>query len=92
MVFEYNAKCSRAPSLKNYINTKCEGKYFLDLYNLQDKNRVEKFKRIKKVKKFNFTTSSKFLSTQDASQSKGIFRAAFATLDLTQNDTDLEQL
>lgn len=92
MAFEYNAKCSRAPSIKNYINTKFEGKYFIDLYNLQDKKRVEKFKRINKIKKFNFTTSSKFLSTKDASQAKGIFKAAFATLDLTQNETDLEQI
>ena len=92
MAFEYNAKCSRAPSLKNYINTKYEGKYFIELYNLQDKNRIEKFKKIDKIKKFNFTTSSRFLSTQDASQAKGIFKAAFATLDLTQNDTDLEQV
>lgn len=92
MAFEYNAKCSRAPSLKNYINTKYEGKYFLDLYNLQDKNRIEKFKKIDKIKKFNFTTSSKFLASQDASQAKGIFKAAFATLDLAQNDTDLEQI
>ena len=92
MAFEYNAKCSRAPSLKNYINAKHEGKYLFDLYNLQDKNRIEKFKKIKKVKKFNFTTSSKFLTSQNASQSKGIFKAAFATLDLTQNDTDLEQI
>lgn len=92
MAFEYNAKCSRAPSLKNYINNKYEGQYFLDLYNLQDKNRMEKFKKIDKVKQFNFTTSSKFLSTQDASQSTGIFKAAFATLDIAQNDTDLEQI
>lgn len=92
MAFEYNAKCSRAPSLKNYINTKFEGKYFIDLYNLQDKNRLNKFKRIDKIKKFNFTTSSKFLASQNASQAKGIFKAAFDTLNLTQEDTDLEQI
>lgn len=92
MAFEYNAKCSRAPSLKNYINTKFEGKYFLDLYNLQDKNRKEKFKKLNRIKRFNFTTSSKFLATKQASQATGIFKAAFATLELAQNDTDLEQI
>lgn len=92
MAFEYNAKCSRAASLKNYINEKFQGKYYFNLYNLQDKKKMEKIKRITKVGGFSFVTSSKFLSMQNASQSKGIIKAAHATLDLAQNDTDLEQV
>lgn len=90
MAFEYNAKSSHSPSLANYIKTKLEMKYWIEFKNLLNKNKQKKFNSLQQVKSFKFTTSSKFLLSEKASN-KGFFKAASAALDLTKRTTDVEQ-
>lgn len=90
MAFEYNAKSSHSPSLANYIKTKLELKYWIEFKNLLNKNKQKKFNSLQQVRSFKFTTSSKFLLSEQASN-KGFFKAASAALDLTKRTTDVEQ-
>lgn len=90
LAFEYNAKSSHSPSLANYIKTKLDFKYMIEFKNLLKGTSDKKFNSLKQIKSFKFSTSSKFLSRQDASN-KGFFKAASAVLDLTQGRTDVEQ-
>ena len=90
MAFEYNAKSSHSPSLANYIKTKLKMKYWIEFKNLLNKNKQKKFDSLQQIKSFKFTTSSKFLLSEKASN-KGFFKAASAALDLTKRTTDVEQ-
>lgn len=90
MAFEYNAKSSHSPSLANYIKTKLKMKYWIEFKNLLNKNKQKKFNSLQQIKSFKFTTSSKFLLSEKASN-KGFFKAASAALDLTKRTTDVEQ-
>ena len=90
MAFEYNAKSSHSPSLANYIKTKLKMKYWIEFKNLLNKNKQKKFNSLQQIKSFKFTTSSKFLLSEKASN-KGLFKAASAALDLTKRTTDVEQ-
>lgn len=90
MAFEYNAKSSHSPSLANYIKTKLKMKYWIEFKNLLNKNKQKKFDSLQQIKSFKFTTSSKFLLSEKASN-KGFFKAASAALNLTKRTTDVEQ-
>lgn len=90
MAFEYNAKSSHSSSLANYIKTKLKMKYWIEFKNLLNKNKQKKFNSLQQIKSFKFTTSSKFLLSEKASN-KGFFKAASAALDLTKRTTDVEQ-
>lgn len=90
MAFEYNAKSSHSPSLANYIKTKLKMKYWIEFKNLLNKNKQKKFNSLQQIKSFKFTTSSKFLLSEKASN-KGFFKAASAAWDLTKRTTDVEQ-
>lgn len=90
MAFEYNAKSSHASSMANYINDKLNWQYFITFKNLLNKNKEKRFNSIKQVKSFKFTTSSKLLLSEQASN-KGFFKAASVALDLTKRSTDVEQ-
>lgn len=90
MAFEYNAKSSHSPSLANYIKTKLKMKYWIEFKNLLNKNKQKKFNSLQQIKSFKFTTSSKFLLSEKASN-KGFFKVASAALDLTKRTTDVEQ-
>ena len=67
MAFEYNAKSSHSPSLANYIKTKLKMKYWIEFKNLLNKNKQKKFNSLQQIKSFKFTTSSKFLLNEKAS-------------------------
>ena len=90
MAFEYNAKSSHSPSLANYIKTKLKMKYWIEFKNLLNKNKQKKFDSLQQIKSFKFTTSSKFLLSEKASN-KGFFKTASAALNLTKRTTDVEQ-
>ena len=65
-------------------------KYWIEFKNLLNKNKQKKFNSLQQIKSFKFTTSSKFLLSEKASN-KGFFKAASAALDLTKRTTDVEQ-
>ncbi len=90
MAFEYNAKSSHSPSLSNYIKEKLNFKYWINFRNLLNRNKERRFNSLKQVKSFRFTTSSKFLLSNQVAN-KGFFKAASAALDLTQRSTDVDQ-
>lgn len=91
MAFEYNVKSSHAPSLANYIREKLKMEYYIEFKNLVNRNKKKLFNSITKVKSFEFMASSKLLLANQASKS-GFFSAADATLALTNNETDVEQI
>lgn len=89
MAFEYNPKSSHSPSLSNYIKVKPDMKYFVEFKNLLNKNKEKKFDSLMRIKKFRFTTSSRFLNL-NKTLNKGPFKAATAALELIDNDNDME--
>lgn len=90
MAFEYNPKCSHSPSLSNYIKVKTNMKYIIEFKNLLNKNKEKIFDSLARIKKFKFTTSSKFLNL-NKTLTKGPFKAATAALEIIDDANDMEQ-
>lgn len=91
LAFEYNAKCSHAPSLSNYINEKTDHKYFIRFKNLLNLNKKKRFESLKKIRSFNFVASSKIFLT-DETKAGGLFGAMESAFKIANNETDVEQV
>lgn len=91
LAFEYNAKCSHASSLSNYINEKTEHKYFVRFKNLLNLNKKKRFESLKKIKSFNFVASSILFLNNEAKEGS-LFDAMESAFKIANDETDVEQV
>lgn len=91
LVFEYNSKCSHAPSLANYINEKTQRNYFIHFKNLLNLNKKKRIESMLKIKSFTFTGSSKLFLTNEVNDG-GLIGAMGSAFKLSNNETDVEQI
>lgn len=92
MAFEYNAKCSHASSLSNYLYKKWKQLFRISFMNLQNKETLRRFNKIKRIAKFEFKASSKLLELNNISSSNKLFLALNATYGLSNNSSEIGQL